>query len=75
MRSCSVVSENVLDLEAMATGLEDDDAPPALVDVAAMPSGQPAPMEEQQTPRVPITLVTGMPPYDRICMDILTRDL
>lgn len=46
----------------MAT-MEDDDAPPALVDVAAMPTNQPASLEEQQTPRVPITLVTGMPPY------------
>lgn len=47
----------------MAASLEDDDAPPALVDVAAMPSDPSSSMEEQQTLRVPITLVTGMPPY------------
>lgn len=41
----------------MAAALEDDEAPPDLVDVAAMPE-QPASIKEQ-TPRVPITLVTG----------------
>lgn len=41
----------------MAAALEDDEAPPDLVDVAAMPE-QPASIEEL-TPRVPITLVTG----------------
>lgn len=43
----------------MAATLEDDDTPPDLVDVAAMPE-QPVSIEEEQTPRVPITLVTGM---------------
>lgn len=49
----------------MAASLEDDEAPPDLVDVAAMPADQPASIEEEQTPRVPITLVTGMPLYSR----------
>lgn len=44
----------------MSTNMEDDDAPPELVDVSAMPSDQHGPLEEEQTPRVPITLVTGM---------------
>ena len=43
----------------MAATLEDDESPPDLVDVAAMPE-QPASIEEGRTPRVPITLVTGM---------------
>jgi hypothetical protein len=44
----------------MSTNLDDDDAPPELVDVSTMPSDQPGSIEEEQTPRVPITLVTGM---------------
>lgn len=44
----------------MAGNLDDDDTPPDLVDVAAMPAEQRAFIEEEQTPRVPITLVTGM---------------
>lgn len=43
----------------MSANLDDDEAPPDLVDVAAMPADQPVSIEEEQTPRVPITLVTG----------------
>lgn len=43
----------------MAANLDDDEAPPDLVDVAAMPAGKPVSIEEEQTRRVPITLVTG----------------
>lgn len=43
----------------MSTNIDDDDAPPELVDVSAMPGDQPESTEEEQTPRVPITLVTG----------------
>jgi hypothetical protein len=52
----------------MSTNFEDDDAPPELVDVSAMPSEQPGPIEEDSTPRVPVTLVTGMinPKYKRL---------
>lgn len=44
----------------MSTNIEDDDAPPELVDVSAIPPDQHGSLEEEQTPRVPITLVTGM---------------
>jgi hypothetical protein len=44
----------------MSADFEDDDAPPELVDVSAIPSGQPGSIEEESQPRVPITLVTGM---------------
>lgn len=43
----------------MSTNIEDDYAPPELVDVSAMPSDQHGAIEEEPTPRVPITLVTG----------------
>lgn len=43
----------------MSTNIEDDEAPPDLVDVSEMPAGQPASVDEEATPRVPITLVTG----------------
>lgn len=43
----------------MSFKYEDDDAPPELIDVSEVPE-QPAAIEEEQTPRVPITLVTGM---------------
>lgn len=43
----------------MSSNIEDDDTPPELVDVSEVPE-QPASIEEEQTPRVPITLVTGM---------------
>lgn len=38
----------------------DDDAPPDLVDVSAMPAEQLPDVEDELTTRVPITLVTGM---------------
>lgn len=41
----------------MSTNLEDEDAPPELIDVSAMPAEQ---VEEPPAARVPITLVTGM---------------
>lgn len=44
----------------MSANIEDDDAPPDLVDVSAMPADQPDSIEEEPTARVPITLVTGM---------------
>lgn len=40
--------------------MEDDEAPPELIDVSAVPADQPASIEEEPTSRVPITLVTGM---------------
>lgn len=43
----------------MSTNIEDDEAPPDLVDVSEMPAGQPASVDEEATPRVPITLITG----------------
>ncbi|GLI75613.1 hypothetical protein PoHVEF18_003874 [Penicillium ochrochloron] len=43
----------------MSADFEDDDAPPELVDVSAIPSEQPGSIEEESQPRVPITLVTG----------------
>jgi hypothetical protein len=43
----------------MSFNLEDDDAPPELIDVSEVPE-QPVTIEEEETPRVPITLVTGM---------------
>ncbi|KAJ5666768.1 COBW domain-containing protein 1 [Penicillium macrosclerotiorum] len=42
----------------MSTNIEDGDAPPELIDVSTMPVEQPV-IEEESTPRVPITLVTG----------------
>lgn len=39
--------------------MEDDEAPPDLIDVTAMPD-QSASIDEEPTTRVPITLVTGM---------------
>lgn len=44
----------------MSTNIEDDEAPPDLVDVSAMPVDQTTSREEEPTARVPITLVTGM---------------
>lgn len=46
----------------MSMNIDDDDAPPDLVDVSAMPADQAASIsiEEEPTARVPITLVTGM---------------
>lgn len=67
-----VVSSNACELRVMAATLEDDETPPDLVDVAAMPE-QPVSVEEEQTVRVPITLVTGMLPRARIGMEVLTR--
>jgi hypothetical protein len=43
----------------MLSNNEDDDAPPELVDVSEVPE-QRASIEEEPTPRVPITLVTGI---------------
>lgn len=45
----------------MSMNIDDDDAPPDLVDVSAMPADQAASIsiEEEPTARVPITLVTG----------------
>lgn len=43
----------------MSANFEDEDAPPDLIDVSAMPADQ-APVDEEPTARVPITLVTGM---------------
>lgn len=60
----------------MAGNLDDDETPPDLVDVAAMPAGQPASIEEEQTPRVPITLVTGMfLSFHSKCKPALTSNL
>lgn len=42
----------------MSASFEDEDAPPELIDVAAIPADQ-APVDEGPTARVPITLVTG----------------
>lgn len=41
----------------MSTNLEDEEAPPDLIDVSAIPTEAPT---EPPTARVPITLVTGM---------------
>ncbi|KAI2789155.1 COBW domain-containing protein 1 [Penicillium oxalicum] len=43
----------------MNTHIEDDDAPPDLVDVTTMSANPDSVKEEESTPRVPITLVTG----------------
>jgi hypothetical protein len=43
----------------MSADFEDEDAPPELIDVAAMPTDQTS-VDEEPTTRVPITLVTGM---------------
>ncbi|KAJ5758638.1 hypothetical protein N7520_005794 [Penicillium odoratum] len=43
----------------MSDNFEDDEAPPDLVDVMAVPADEPASIEEEQTSRVPITIVTG----------------
>ncbi|KAJ5753485.1 uncharacterized protein N7511_007638 [Penicillium nucicola] len=42
----------------MSNNLDDEDAPPELIDVSAMPADQTS-VDETPTPRVPITLVTG----------------
>jgi hypothetical protein len=44
----------------MSSNIDDDEAPPDLVDVMATPADEPASIEEEPTSRVPITLVTGM---------------
>jgi hypothetical protein len=44
----------------MSANIEDDEAPPDLVDVSAMPADQADSIQEEPTARVPITLVTGM---------------
>lgn len=41
----------------MSTSLEDEEAPPDLIDVSTIPQEAPT---EPPTARVPITLVTGM---------------
>lgn len=46
----------------MSANIEDDEAPPDLVDVTAMPSDEPS-IDEEPTSRVPITLVTGLTIY------------
>jgi hypothetical protein len=43
----------------MSADFEDEEAPPDLIDVAAI-SAEQAPTDEPPTTRVPITLVTGM---------------
>ncbi|KAJ5923956.1 hypothetical protein N7466_008143 [Penicillium verhagenii] len=43
----------------MSSFIEDDDAPPDLVDVMATPANESVSIEEEPTSRVPITLVTG----------------
>jgi hypothetical protein len=43
----------------MSTAFEDEDAPPELIDVSAMPAEQAA-SDEPPAARVPITLVTGI---------------
>ncbi|KAJ5993927.1 hypothetical protein N7451_009651 [Penicillium sp. IBT 35674x] len=43
----------------MSFNIDDDEAPPDLVDVMATPADEPASIEEEPTNRVPITLVTG----------------
>jgi hypothetical protein len=43
----------------MSADFEDEDAPPELIDVSAMPADQTS-VDEEPTTRVPITLVTGM---------------
>lgn len=42
----------------MSAGFEDEEAPPDLIDVSAIPAEQPS--DEPPTARVPITLVTGI---------------
>lgn len=61
----------------MSTNIEDDDAPPELVDVSAMPSDQHGPIEEESTPRVPITLVTGMKSLEgsRLKLNMARQDI
>lgn len=45
----------------MSANIEDDEAPPDLVDVTAMPAEEPSSsIDEEPTSRVPITLVTGL---------------
>jgi hypothetical protein len=44
----------------MSNNFDDDDAPPELIDVSAMPADQTSKDEEPPKARVPITLVTGM---------------
>ncbi|KAJ5569578.1 uncharacterized protein N7459_009008 [Penicillium hispanicum] len=44
----------------MSADLEDDEAPPELIDISAVPAEEPASIDEEPTSRVPITLVTGM---------------
>lgn len=46
----------------MSANFEDEDAPPELIDVSAMPADQTS-VDEEPTARVPITLVTGMIEY------------
>lgn len=48
-----------LKFRTMNTHIEDDDAPPDLVDVTTMSANPDSVKEEESTPRVPITLVTG----------------
>jgi hypothetical protein len=43
----------------MSNDFDDEDAPPELIDVSAMPADQTS-VDEAPTARVPITLVTGM---------------
>jgi hypothetical protein len=43
----------------MSNNFDDEDAPPELIDVSAMPADQRS-VDEAPTARVPITLVTGM---------------
>lgn len=43
----------------MSSNIDDDEAPPDLVDVMATPADEPASIEAEPTSRVPITLVTG----------------
>lgn len=56
----------------MSANIEDDEAPPDLVDVSEMPADQTESIEEEATARVPITLVTGMvEEYPTVCSQIL----
>lgn len=43
----------------MSANFEDEDTPPELIDVTAIPADQTS-VDEEPTARVPITLVTGM---------------
>jgi hypothetical protein len=58
----SFLSGKTIDLQTenstMSTEFEDEDAPPELIDVSAVP--EQAPTDELPVARVPITLVTGM---------------